>query len=103
MASMVHSNGYADVEANIVDSEAMILIDIGFTDEQIAQADHLHISSKSGGTMFYWYSKRVPTNSEGHPIYEREKVMIRGLQNIRDFRVIAASGTVVAAMTLGKF
>lgn len=75
-----------------------------FTDTQIRQADVLHIAADTGGqTMRYWYDGTDPTDTEGIQFLAGAWLMVRGIRNIRNFKVRTISGTATVQMQLGTF
>ena len=99
--AMVGVGGYA---AKMVDvsSTALSLSDMLFTEEEIKSADTVHVSVRVGNVS-YWYDGTVPTATQGHEILEKSERIIRGIRNIRNFKVISQSGTAKLAITLGTF
>lgn len=124
--AMIAISGYASRMVDVDDSVAVGLLDMGFSELEIREADTVHVSHISvednAPTLHYWYTASVPpgggqpvvktplseaTSSdnqpEGHPIFPGGERMIRGVRNIRNFRIIAGTGTVRMAVTIGTF
>ena len=106
---MVGIAGYASTVYNVTTS-VVTIADMGFTEEQIKGADAAHLSHISveddAGNLFYWYDGSIPVGGatpEGHPIYPGGERMIRSVRNIRELRLIADTGTIRLAVTLGTF
>lgn len=112
--SMIGNAGYVS-KIITVSNTALGLADMGFTDEQIRRADTAHISyistSSSAPILYYWYTLeagviKVPVGGgtpEGHPLQAGGERMLRGVRNIRNFRVIAGSSSGRIAVTLSSF
>lgn len=106
MSSMIASTGLYCVYTTVSSSEAKGLLELGFSDDQIKGSDHVHISVVKNGGLRYWYNGTVPTASQGHPIWEGDERIIRGLKNARNLKVIADVGAltdVEVAITIGAF
>lgn len=100
--SMIHMSGYASRMFSVTATTPVTFADMGFTEEEIAAADSAHVSCYNQ-SAWYWYSGRTPAVNDGHKIYQDGERIIRGIRNIRNFKVIAQSGTVLLAVTLGTF
>lgn len=99
--AMVGVAGYASRTVS-VSSTALSFSDMGFTDDEIKQADSAHVSV-FGNSVRYWYNGDVPTASTGHPIPQDGERIIRGQRNIKNIQFISTSGTATLAITLGTF
>lgn len=100
--SMIHMAGYASRMYSLSSSSVATFADMGFTEDEIMGAESAHISCYNQNA-WYWYSGRTPAVNDGHKMYQDGERIIRGTRNIRNFKVIAQSGTVLLAITLGTF
>lgn len=117
--TMLGNTGFKSTVFNVTDATAVGFEDMGFTQADIRESDaaHVsHISVDSSDLLYYWYNKdgagipKVPLSAstgggqpEGHPIFAGGERIIRGIRNIANFRIIAGTGTVRVAVTLGSF
>lgn len=103
---MIASNGKFSRYTTVDKSTSKSLADIGFTNDEIKSTDHIHISVVKYGAIRYWYNGATPTATQGHPIWEGDERIIRGITNARNFKIIAdndALSDVEVAITLGSF
>lgn len=116
-------SGYASVMYTVTAVTAVSIADMGFTEREIQESDTIHIShigiDDSAPTLYYWYTARIiegqiseiklPLNEAadggpaGHPIYPGGERMVRSVRNIRNFRIIAGSGSARIAVTIGTY
>jgi hypothetical protein len=100
--TMIGIAGYAEAQVTVTNSQAVSLLDLGFTEDELKKADVAQLTSTTNNYR-YWYSGKVPTPSQGHPGYEGVTLFVRGIRSIRNFQLIAESGACSVAITLGTF
>jgi len=107
MASLIASAPIKSLYVTLSTTTAQTLLTLGFTEQEVKDADHVHISIIKNGDVRYWYDGiTVPTGSQGHLMYEGEERIVRGIRNARNLKMISdidATGEVELAITLGKF
>lgn len=117
--AMIGNSGYASKVITLDAANAQGFADMGFTSAEIADADAAHVShitvTDNAPTLYYWYNlesgtPKVPLSEttgggspEGHPVFPGGERMIRGVRNIRNFRIISGANTARIAVTLGTF
>lgn len=101
MAIVAISGQYA-ATATISNGRAFTLNDF-FTTDQIAKADTVHISVRSGAAVNYWYAFNAPTvtTTTGHQIPLEGERIFKGALNARYLQFISTGSQSVCAITLG--
>ncbi len=100
--TMIGAAGYASNMITLGAGVAKSLIDMGFTEEQIAVADSVHISVYNQDVWF-WYSGRTPAVGDGHKITANGERIVRSIRNIRNLKMIASANNALLAITLATF
>lgn len=92
---------YAFLNADVTNLVALSLMDLGYTDEQVIAADVVYISIE-GDDVRWRADGDDPTTGEGIPEASDTKFDLWGFSNLRNFRIIAQSGTATLNMFLAR-
>jgi hypothetical protein len=78
------------------------LIDLGFTEDEVKQADHAMISVEDANVRYRLDGLASPSPTLGHPILSHDDISIYGFANLLLLEIIATSGTAKLTITLAK-
>lgn len=85
------TEGYIDA-GGTVSSTALTMLTVGFTAEQLAEAETAWITCNSNA-LRYRYTGSAPTISSGHKLVEGASVQLQGNYKIQNFRLIRDGGS----------
>lgn len=85
-----------------VSSTALSLLDIGFTQAQVDNADRMRLTVETQ-PLRYRYDGTSPTTSVGHQLVAGSELILLGQQNIAGFEIIAVSTNGAVFITLETY
>jgi hypothetical protein len=94
--------GYKQLTFDI-SSTAQMLTDVGFTEEEVYDAEIMHINVYGNDLIYTYTADVVLTTANGHLIPEDGERIIKGIRSVRNFAMISRSGTATCTVTLSKF
>jgi hypothetical protein len=102
--ALIGAIGYATGSVDLNTSVVITIEDFGFTEQQIKDADVLHLTC-FGNDVLFLYSGENPVSGSlfGHLLYENGNLLVKPRQNIRNFRATAVTGAASLVATLGTF
>ncbi len=98
MGTIVSARAFA-FQSGTVAGTAKSLADLGFTEDQLKQADSAKISVEAQAIR-YRMDAVAPTASVGHPIAANATETIAGGSNLKNLRIIAQTSTATLQISL---
>lgn len=78
------------------------LVDLGFTEDEVKQADQAVISIEDADIRYRMDGQGNPTTAVGHPVVNHDDLSIYGFANLMALRFVSTSGTAKLIITLAK-
>lgn len=103
MGTLVVPLGYATATEAVSNSVVKTLDDLGFSATQVAAADEMRLTAYDSDASYTYDGTTPTTGGIGHYIALEENVLIRGNDNIRNFKIIGITGTCNIFVTLNSY
>lgn len=78
------------------------LTDLGFTEDEVKQADQAMISVEDANIRYRIDGLGSPTTTIGHPVLANDDVSLYGFANLTALEFVSTSGTATLTITLAK-
>lgn len=95
------SRAYSEAFATVDDQGVFTLLDLGFSEDELKDADFVHLTAIDG-ELYYTYGGQTPTTTMGHIIATGGEKVFQGRANAKVVQLIAKTGTVNVIVTLSR-